>query len=69
MTLSEFIKELKHNSIWIGILYRNADKSLFIDKLGVLIHWVDYPKYMNRKIISITPMYQMTGLFIEIEEK
>ena len=67
MTLSEFIKELKHNSIWVGIMYRNADKCLFIDRLSTLIHWVNYPMYMNKKILCITPMGDLTGLYIEIE--
>ena len=68
MILSEFINELKHKSVNI-IIAKEYDygEVIFSDTLGVLVHWVDYPKYMSKRITALHPMNNLTGFIVRLE--
>lgn len=56
MLLGDFIKELKHKSIWIYL--NNCDKCKFSGTMGELIHNVEYlNNYSNWSIDNIIPQY------------
>lgn len=60
MLLADFIKELKHKSLWINIIDQkpDEDKEVFTDTVGVLLNNVPYLNtYSKYGVHDVVPMY------------
>lgn len=74
MLLSDFIKELKHKSLWVNIIDVKPfeKKPVFIDTVGVLLHDVKYLNtYSKYTVAYIQAQYtydMKNSLYIYIQE-
>lgn len=74
MLLADFIKELKHKSLWINIIDQkpDEDKEVFTDTVGVLLNNVPYLNtYSKYGVNYIVPQYtydMKPMMFIYIHE-
>ena len=74
MLLSDFIKELKHKSLWLNIFDEKPfEKNMvFVDTLGVLLNDVPYlntySKYEVSRVVPILTYDKKSSLFIYIYE-
>lgn len=75
MLLSDFIKELKHKSLWVDIIDIKPDdveKEVFTDTVGVLLNYVPYLNtYSKYGVSHIVPQYtydMKPMMFIYIHE-
>ena len=74
MLLADFIKELKHKSLWLNIIDIKPfeEKPVFIDTLGVLVYDVKYLNtYSKYGVSHVVPAYDYNMkpmMFIYIHE-
>ena len=75
MLLADFIKELKHKSLWLNIIDEKPfDKNpVFVDTLGVLLNYVPYlntySKYEVSRVVPVLTTYdKKPSLIIYIYE-
>ena len=74
MLLSDFIKELKHKSLWLNIIDEKPFEKhmVFVDTLGVLLNDVPYlntySKYEVSRVVPILTYDKKSSLFIYIYE-
>lgn len=58
MLLADFIKELKHKSLWLNIIDEKPfdENPVFVDTLGVLLNYVPYLNtYSKYEVSHVVP--------------